>query len=434
MCWPLAGTAQTTAAYNQVPTAQDRVIATDDHARADGIRAAQDGSNAAEDHAEHLMSPHANTADVIAGGSDLWRLPGRDPKVVTLAEWIDGCLYPKSAEPETSISCVAQGSRAAARRYRRIAGLRSWESEATTLGATTGLTVVAISAGHAAKDTLNAWTGASLVPLIVDEVSAPGPRARLYTVAATAMTLMTSRAETLDAVAGQVGEVLQGGDGQLRNQIEAACSARELAEVDKAVTAAGGRSPKSSYTKAAGRLTDMLLARCADLRQTAARLEAAAMLWRFDQTQSARALGTDTITLDDAITRLDRQTLTPSRSAVTAVFGAALALPGKLTGTAAPAEFTGRNLPVFTSTFTFNLARAPDVELPAPVGAPILAPDDIRTKLSSAKVSELNELGTALNSGLVAAHYFKAINERSVLSISPGSLDQPVMLSAPTRP
>ncbi|WP_304165772.1 hypothetical protein [Phenylobacterium aquaticum] len=382
---------------------------------------------------------HKTPADrtvVVAGGGSLWRGPHGDKVDPSLAEQLDGCLYPAAGSGGDSFRCVALTSRAAARAYRRIAGIHAWESEGFTAGATTGFLGLAASIGHGASNTVNAWTGLGLIPIISDDIASPGPRARLYTVAGTAMTLTTVRAEALrDALGVTSGMIAGPGQAPLQARVKAECSPGTLDAIDAIALVGATKAEKAVQSKARDKLSAQIRARCDELTLATQKLAAAAALWNFGGDAFARNLAADATTLDDTITRLDRQTLAPPRGALSVVLNAALNLPSKLVGGATPPEYVGRNLPVFTSTYTFNLARAPDADLPSAIGADLSLPAGLDTAGGQrpAILREFNSLTAEINGAIAAGIYFKTANDRSILSVSPGA-DTPVTLTSPTRP
>lgn len=349
-------------------------------------------------------------------------------QIPLLSERLDGCLSPEAPD----FSCVARTTRAAARSYRRLAGVRQWETDAFTTGSAAGLTVVAIGVGHAAKDSLNAWTAVGLLPLIADDLASPGPRARLYNVAAIAMTMTVVRAESLNAALGAITPQMTGGGGQtadFRARVREACDPSTLAKLDPARIKP---SLGSDARKAAERANANLDTRCDQLTAAARKLGNAASIWTFGGDQAARSLAADTAILDDTVARLDRSMRATSKETLSVVLKAPFNLASSLVGgQTAPPEYTGRNLPVFTSTYSFNLGRVPDAEVPGALGAALEAPPALTAWAKP--VQQINSLTDEINAAIAAAVYFKAENERSVLSISPGN-NPPVTLSTPSRP
>jgi hypothetical protein len=385
--------------------------------------------------------------DIGAGGNDVYQ--GADgyqnPKqpIITLAEQLDGCLYPQGVSIDR-FSCVAITSRAAARHYKRLSGKRSWESEVATSTATLGFGGLAASLGHAAKNTVGAWSFLALGPVIADDIASPGPRARLYTVASTAMTQTTTRAEDLrEKLAQAQGAVMRtdAGPVTLQQQVHAWCAPASLDAIDglplpkPAGKAAATNAEAEAAKKAKDKLSGQIRARCDQLVAAEQKLSAASALWGYGGDGFARGLALDATILDDTITRLDRQTLAPARGALSVVLNAALNLPGKLVGGATPPEYVGRNLPVFTTTYTFNLARAPDADLPSLISADLSTPAGVDGPdgKHAGVVQSLNRLTTDLNLATAAANDFKTINDRSILSVSPGG-EPAVTLTSPTRP
>lgn len=158
----------------------------------------------------------------------------------------------------------------------------------------------------------------------------------------------------------------------------------------------------------------------------------AAAIWTFGGDQASRGLAADAVTLDDTVARLDRSMRATSKETLSVVLKAPFNLASNLVGgQTAPPEYTGRNLPVFTSTYSFNLGRVPDADVPSAIGTGLKAPEGL--KGWEARVVALNGLSDEINSAIAAATFFKAENERSVLAISPGN-NPPVTLSAPSRP
>ncbi len=350
-------------------------------------------------------------------------------QIPLLSERLDGCLWPEQ-EAGNKFACVARTTRTAARSYRRLAGARQWETDAFTAGSATGLTVVAVGVGHAAKDSLNAWTAVGLLPLIADDLASPGPRARLYNVAAIAMTMTVVRAESLHAALGSVTPRMRGrGDqtGDFQQRVRSACDPGALARLDPAKSAL-----KGDAKKAAEKLNATLEVRCDELTTASRKLVNAASIWSFGGDQASRSLAADTAILDDTVARLDRSMRATSKETLSVVLKAPFNLASNLVGgQTAPPEYTGRNLPVFTSTYSFNLGRVPDAEVPGALGASLEAPPALTAWAKP--VQQINSLTDEINAAIAAAVYFKAENERSVLSISPGN-NPPVTLSTPSRP
>jgi hypothetical protein len=195
-----------------------------------------------------------------------------------------------------------------------------------------------------------------------------------------------------------------------------------------------GDDTYAALAKAKIELSSKVKGRCNDLLAAARKLTSAAQVWDVVALSAAHGLALDATNLDDTITRLDRMTEAPSRGALAVVLGAFLSLPSKLTTGTAPPEYVGRNLPVFTSTYTFNLARAPDVELPATVAADLTVSPGLEGDKNKRidRIAAFNSLSADINRAATMATYFKAINDRSILSISPGA-DQPVTLNAPPK-
>jgi len=222
----------------------------------------------------------------------------------------------------------------------------------------------------------------------------------------------------------------------LQEKVAMACSGGRMGQID-ALPLAATATPAETQAQAKARdlFSAQARARCNELIIAAQKLAAAGDAWSSAQNGFARGLAVDATNLDDKITALDRQTLAPPRATLTVVLNAALNLPAKLTGTAAPPEYTGRNLPVFTSTYTFNLMRVRDVDLPGPVAADLTAPPGLDTTLGerSGAARDLNILTAQVNQAIAAGADFKTINDRSILSVSPGQ-DQPVTITSPTRP
>lgn len=227
---------------------------------------ADDHQVASDDHDDYRRRPPPNRELVRVGADTLMDGPLGKKKdqggfpVPLLSERLDGCLWPPVEQAGVKFRCVAQATRSAARAYRRMAGIRQWETDAFTTGAAGGLTVVAIGVGHAAKDSLNAWTAVGLLPLIMDDLASPGPRARLYNVAAIALTVTVVRAESLHAALGVVGPRMRGGD--LQQRVRSACDPTELAKLDPAKIKP---SLKDAEKKAADKLNASIATRCDEL-------------------------------------------------------------------------------------------------------------------------------------------------------------------------
>ncbi|WP_340644545.1 hypothetical protein [Phenylobacterium sp.] len=395
--------------------------------------AAADHHVAINDHIGYVRRPPPNRELVRVGADTLSDRPLGKKKdqageqIPLLSERLDGCLWPDDAVDK--FACVARSTRTAARSYRRLAGVRQWETDAFTAGSAAGLTVVAIGVGHAAKDSLNAWSAVGLLPLIADDLASPGPRARLYNVAAIAMTMTVVRAESQHAALSAVTERMRGRDDQLGDLQQRVRSACDPAAFDPAKVRP---NLKDDAKKAAEKLSATVSARCDDLTTAARKLVNAASIWSFGGDQASRSLAADTAILDDTIARLDRSMRATSKETLSVVLKAPFNLASNLVGgQTAPPEYTGRNLPVFTSTYSLNLGRVPDAEVPAALGAALeapVAPADWRPR-----VRVVNALTDEINAAIAAATYFKGENERSVLAISPGN-NPPVTLSTPSRP
>lgn len=371
------------------------------------------------------------TVMVTAGSGSLWA--GHTPKTTPppLSTALDGCLI--NAEPQ-AFTCVSQVGRAGARAYRRKSTGQAFDSELATTVATPALAATAFSVGHAAKDTMAGLGIASLTPIVFDEVAAPGPRSKLYTVWATAMTLAVNRAEILNRTQQAITDPAIGDQARWDADLRAACGEELRTVVAAALKAKGGDKPSEDFTK--GRITyqEAAYQRCQDLRAATSKLLAARGAWGASSAVAAHTLAGDLVMLDDTVTRLDREMLAPSRGVIGVIFGAVLAMPGKLAGTSAPAEFTGRSLPVFTATYTFNLTRAPDVALPDAFTTPLTRAPIVGADEVDRQVERINQLSDKVNAAISAAAYYKAANDQSVLTISPGSPGKPVTLGAPSKP
>lgn len=442
------------AAENRTRAGQDHAVAGADNARAgsDHVTATADHGRADKDHDKYLLRPPPHQEVILSGSGTLYEGRDRrrqvDPRTgkrldnpITLSEQLDGCLYPNEGvafdRDRDTFGCVALTARGAARHYRVLSGRRSWEAEGFTSEATLGFTGLGLSVGHAAKNTVAAWTALGLLPVVADDVSAPGPRAKLYNIGATAMTVMIVRAETLRAALKETdSRILKTGATQtLEQEVQAACDDAALDRLDALTLPDGlGTADAAALKKARDKFTAALRNRCDDFTAATQKLSAASGAWNFGGKAAARNLAGDAVILDDAITRLDRQTLAPARGALTVIVGSLLTLPGKLVSGTTPPEYTGRSLEVFRSSYTFNLARAPDAEVPAPIGANVSAPEGFNgpNKELPLTARRFNVLSAEINQSIAAAAYFKALNDRSILTVSPG-IDQPVTLTAPPK-
>lgn len=430
----LAGavSAQTTEAGDARLAAEEARAA----ARDTRNQSAADHQVAVHDHIGYVRRPPPSRELVRVGADTLSDRPlgkkkdAAGEQIPLLSERLDGCIWPDGSTDQ--FSCVARTTRAAARSYRRLAGVRQWETDAFTAGSAAGLTVVAIGVGHAAKDSLNAWSAVGLLPLIADDLASPGPRARLYNVAAIAMTMTAVRAESLNAALGAITPQMKQGIDQradLREQVRDACDRAVLAKLDPAKA-----KPRlgDDARKAAERINANLETRCDELTTAARKLGIAASIWTFGGAQAARSLAADTAMLDDTVARLDRSMRATSKETLSVVLKAPFNLASNLVGgQTAPPEYTGRNLPVFTSTYSFNLGRVPDAEVPGALGAALVAPPALTAW--EPHLTRINAVSDQVNAAIAAATYFKAENERSVLSISPGN-NPPVTLATPSRP
>ena len=398
-------------------------------------QSAADHQVAVNDHIGDVSRPPPSRELVRVGADTLTNpLLGKKEQageqIPLLSEQLDGCLWPNGSAD--TFACVARTTRTAARSYRRLAGIRQWETDAFTTTSAAGLAVVAIGAGHAAQDSLNAWSAVGLLPLVADDLASPGPRARLYNVGAIAMTIVVVRAESLHAALKAVTPQMRGQGGQprdLQQRVREACDPAAAGALDPAKIKP---ALKEADKRAADKLNATISVRCDDLTTAARKLVNAAGIWTFGGDQAARSLAADTAILDDTIARLDRSMRATSKETLSIVLKAPFNLASNLVGgQTAPPEYTGRNLPVFTSTYSFNLGRAPDAEVPSALGAALEAPQALVAW--NARVQAINALTDETNAAIAAAAYFRAENERSVLSISPGN-NPPVTLATPSRP
>lgn len=386
-------------------------------------------------------TPDTSDNAVRSGANTLSSLPRRRysrmtnvralEAVPSLASALDACLYPTAAaEPEepTSLAgadkarptpeairqaCVSRSVRAAARRYRVLAGDRQDAADLYTATSAVGLSAFAAGINHAAKDTQSAWGVVGVLPVVGNDLAAPGPRSRLYNISASAMTVITVRAET-------IGDALQNAQQPAphRDAMTTACDALP--------------SPKAPASDAAKFLA-AAETRCALLRRSAAMVDRTKTAWAVGSSGLARNLAADAVYLDDTVARLDRMIRSDARDALTVVLKAPFDLASKVVGGAStPPEYQGRALTVFTSTYTFNLGRLPTSDLPAPIDLDLVPPSgDADLK---AIAQPLNAYAAELNTQIAALAFVRDLNDRSIMSVRPGEADQPVTLAAPARP
>jgi hypothetical protein len=348
-----------------------------------------------------------------------------------LSEQLDGCLWPGPPGTANDFACVARTVRTAARSYRRVAGDRQRAADSYTVGSTAGLTVAAAGVDHAAKDTIRAWGVAGLLPVVFDDLAQPGPRARLYSVAATAMTVISLRAETLkDAQAELARTLASTPTDNLALALEATCGEAALQQLN---ARAKTLKKEEALADEAVKLNGVIEARCAELRSGLNRLQATDRSWGVSGRGIARGLAADAAVFDDSVTRLDRVLRAGSADVLKVVFKVPFNMAAKIVdGQMPPQEYTGRALEVFTATYTFNLERLPDAAIPDPVGARIGAPS---AKLAawSGSVNAVNLQSERLNMAIAAAQLIKSVNNQSILTVRPGSMNQPITLTTPSN-
>lgn len=346
-----------------------------------------------------------------------------------LSEQLDQCLWPDQQQPKNSnFGCVARTTRTAARTYRRISGNRQRAADGYTTAATAGLAVAAAGVDHAASDTIRAWGIAGLLPVVADDLAQPGPRGRLYSVAATAMTVITLRAETLNDAHEQFAGIKTAlASGGPADEMEKACGKAALDQLTTRANAA----PKANRD-AAIKLNGVIEARCAELWASLNRLQIADRTWSMSSWGIARGLAGDGAVFDDTVARLDRVLRAGAADVLKVVFKVPFNMAAKIVdGQMPPQEYTGRALEVFTATYTFKLARLPDAAIPDPISTRIAAPPEALSGWLGA-VAAVNVQSERLNAAISTAQLLKTVNNQSILTVRPGSMDQPVTLTTPS--
>jgi len=380
----------------------------------------------AEEALAKITRPPPNRATLQVGARTMNGAYFGRKDIASLSQQLDGCLWPGLAEQDEAFACVAQTTRTAARSYRAITGDRQRVADSFTTGAAAGLVVAAAGVGHAANDAIRAWTIAGLLPVVADDLTQPGPRARLYNVAGMAMTVITVRAETLDEAKAGLAAVDDASFGW-----EETCgpdAIKALNDAQESLTAA----KKADLAKEATKLNGVIEARCAELDTARYRLLSANALWSAQDFMLARGLAKDAVLFDDTIARLERLMRSGAQDVLKVAFKAPFNVVAKVVnGQVNPPEFSGRALGVFTEDFTFELTRLPDLPVPDPVAANLVSPTSLGQPWAGA-TRKINALTERLNIGVRNAQVFRAVNNQSILTLRPGSTNKPVSLAAPT--